>query len=268
MSRAGGFLWNAMKSIESVLSPLGQREARSARVAYARPYFVILAHMRTGSNLLQRHLNQYPGIECHGELFNPQFFGRPKFKSLAGMTLRQRNRNPVAAMFRILETSRSPISGFRLFLDHNAKVLKFVLSDPFCRKVVVHRNLLETHISFEIAKITEQWMTSPKGTIKQARIDFDIVKFFLYHRQMSKLYRYVEDELQKCGQKPFTIHYTQLNQVHKINALAKFIGSPANLDELREEITRQNPLSLRAKVSNFDEMVKALCREELTDLIE
>ena len=40
-------------------------------------YFVVLAGMRTGSNLLEEQLAAMPGIVSHGELFNPHFFGKP-----------------------------------------------------------------------------------------------------------------------------------------------------------------------------------------------
>ena len=39
-------------------------------------YFAIFGAMRTGSNLLERSINQFPGLHCHGELFNPSFVGK------------------------------------------------------------------------------------------------------------------------------------------------------------------------------------------------
>ena len=54
-------------------------------------YFVVLAEMRTGSNLLESNLNAFDGIECHGELFNPGFINTPATERYRDVTLAQRD---------------------------------------------------------------------------------------------------------------------------------------------------------------------------------
>ena len=50
-------------------------------------YFVVLAGMRTGSNLLEEQLAAMPGIVSHGELFNPHFFGKPETDTKWGLSM-------------------------------------------------------------------------------------------------------------------------------------------------------------------------------------
>ena len=50
-------------------------------------YFVLFAEMRTGSNFLEENLNEYPGIVCYGEVFNPVFIGHANQSELLGVTL-------------------------------------------------------------------------------------------------------------------------------------------------------------------------------------
>ena len=57
-------------------------------------YFIVLAAMRTGSNLLEFNLNALDGVACHGEAFNPHFIGRLKSESLLDVTLEERGRRP------------------------------------------------------------------------------------------------------------------------------------------------------------------------------
>jgi LPS sulfotransferase NodH len=57
-------------------------------------YFVVLAEMRTGSNLLESHLNAARDLKCHGELFNPTFIGGQGQKDYLGVSLDQRDRDP------------------------------------------------------------------------------------------------------------------------------------------------------------------------------
>ena len=58
-------------------------------------YFVVLAGMRTGSNLLEEQLAAMPGIVSHGELFNPHFFGKPEMTSKWDLSIQARNADPV-----------------------------------------------------------------------------------------------------------------------------------------------------------------------------
>ena len=58
-------------------------------------YFVVLAGMRTGSNLLEEQLAAMPGVISHGELFNPHFFGQPDVNSKWGLSKAARDSDPV-----------------------------------------------------------------------------------------------------------------------------------------------------------------------------
>ena len=60
--------------------------------------FVILAGMRTGSNLLEANLNALEGVTSYGEVFNPAFIGRKNAEDLFGITLAQREgKRPMTA---------------------------------------------------------------------------------------------------------------------------------------------------------------------------
>ena len=59
-------------------------------------HFVLLAEMRTGSNLLESCLNDFEGISCHGEVFNPHFIGYPNTETLFGFDKAMRDANPVS----------------------------------------------------------------------------------------------------------------------------------------------------------------------------
>ena len=61
-------------------------------------YFVVLAEMRTGSNLLESNLNAIEGVECHGELFNPVFINTSGTDTYHGVTLAQRDADPWALL--------------------------------------------------------------------------------------------------------------------------------------------------------------------------
>ena len=58
-----------------------------------RPFdsFVMLAEMRTGSNLLEAALNALDGVTCHGEAFNPALIGYPKRSEMLGLSKAERD---------------------------------------------------------------------------------------------------------------------------------------------------------------------------------
>ena len=51
--------------------------------------------MRTGSNLLETHLNENLDILCLGEAFNPSFIGYPNRSALLEISQKERDRDPM-----------------------------------------------------------------------------------------------------------------------------------------------------------------------------
>ena len=127
-------------------------------------YFVILAEMRTGSNLLEATLGQVAGLQMHGEVFNPDYIGAPRNKTLFDMTMADRIADPGALLTRIREAEG--LNGFRFFFDHEPRVVDEILNDPRCAKIVLTRNPVDCYISLKIAYNTKRWqLTDVKDKI-------------------------------------------------------------------------------------------------------
>jgi len=107
-------------------------------------YFVILAGMRTGSNLLERFLNQFSGLICHGELFNPGFIGKEGKTSYLGINCSLREANPGQLISEMIAGSSEQLPGFRLFDGHDERVERQILADPTCAKIILRRNPIES----------------------------------------------------------------------------------------------------------------------------
>ena len=133
-------------------------------------YFVVFADMRTGSNLLESHLNAYDDILCVGEAFNPNFIGYPNRDDLLGISDEERDRDPMKLLYAIRDHSPE-IVGFRFFHDHDPRVLKSVLPDPDCAKIILARNPLDSYVSWKIARATDQWKLTDEVERKEKKID-------------------------------------------------------------------------------------------------
>lgn len=213
-------------------------------------YFAIFGMMRTGSNLLERSINQYPDLTCHGELFNPHFIGKAKAETYLGMSITQRDSNPNQLVENAVEDDDQVIPGFRIFPDHDQRIQDRACVDPSCAKIILRRDPLDSFLSLLIAKKTDQWMLSDEAKRKSIKVDFDPEAFETYLRTRAAFYDRIETAIQKAGETAFHIQFEQLKTLALINGMARFIGSPDKLKSLREPIKKQNPDSAIEKVNN------------------
>ncbi|MEM8631173.1 MAG: nodulation protein NodH [Pseudomonadota bacterium] len=228
-------------------------------------YFVVLADMRTGSNLLQAALNGLDGITCHGELFNPHFVGGPKKTSMFGVGFAERDKAPLA-LISAMRGQTGGCAGFRLFSDHDRRVRDHCLGDERCGKIVLTRDPVEAYVSQKIAVQTDQWRLSDVSDRRsaQARFDADDFAIFLDARMAFQLE--ISRALQLSGQTAFCVTYDDIQDVEVINGIGQFLGAEGRLKRMPSAIKKQNPSPLEAKVSNFDEMEAALAGFDRFDL--
>ncbi len=222
-------------------------------------YFVILADMRTGSNFLEANLNALDGITCYGEAFNPAFLGHPDKTDILGITLDQREAEPT----KLIEAIKADdgLSGFRLFRDHDHRVLDICLADPRCAKIILTRNPVDSFVSWQIAKTTGQWKLTNPTHSRSGKIRFDIEVFREYLAGQQVFQTQVQTTLRRSGQVAFQLHYDDLQDVEVINGIARYLECDATLKNLNKKLKKQNPEALADKVENFAEM-----QQELTQL--
>ncbi|MGR3502336.1 nodulation protein NodH [Pseudaestuariivita sp.] len=219
--------------------------------------FVVFAEMRTGSNFLETNLNAIPGVQCHGEAFNPHFIGYPNTTDILGITEAKREENPKALLRRIRDKSDG-IGGFRYFNDHDPRVLDTVLDDARCAKVILTRNPLESYVSWKIAQTTGQWKLTHHRGRKTAQAEFDGPEFEAHVARLQAFQVMLMARLQTSGQTAFYVDYEDLQSVEVMNGIAAFLGVEGRLEALDPKLKRQNPGPLRDKISNFEEAETAM----------
>ncbi len=213
-------------------------------------YFTILAEMRTGSNFLEANLNAVPGVQCLGEVFNPHFMGKKGRAELLGLTMSERNEDPFQLLDQI--KAQDGFAGFRLFSDHDPRVLDHVLADPACAKIILKRAPVQSYVSLQIARSTGQWRLSNVQKRKSAKIDFDPQEFSTYCEELASYYARLEDGLQKSGQTAFRLAFEDVGSLAALNGLLRFLDVPERLERLSRATKRQNPGVLRDKLTNPD----------------
>jgi LPS sulfotransferase NodH len=218
--------------------------------------FVVLAEMRTGSNFLEANLNALPGVTSHGEVFNPHFIGRKDATELFGVTLAERDRNPLQ-MLRKLRSGTPGLSGFRYFHDHDPRVLDLVLDDPSCAKIILTRNPLDSYVSWKIARATGQWKLTDAKRLKSAKAVFDPAEFQAHLARLQEFQIALLRGLQLRGQTAFYIDYDDLASVEVLNGLAAFLGVEGRLKAVDDTLKKQNPEPLDEKLANPEALANA-----------
>lgn len=220
-------------------------------------YFVVFAEMRTGSNFLEANLNAVNGLACLGEAFNPHFIGYPKSKTILGVTQADRDTEP-RRLLRAIRKFPDGLAGFRYFHDHDPRVFDKIVDDPRCAKIILTRNPAESYVSWKIAQATGQWKLTDAKARKAAQAQFDSEEFAAYVSTLQAFQVTLLTRLQVSGQTAFYIAYEDLQSLDVMNGLATWLGVEGRLDALDKNLKVQNPSVLSDKVTNADEMEKAL----------
>jgi len=228
-------------------------------------YFILLAAMRTGSNLLEDNLNALDGVNCLGEAFNPHFIGRVKSEELLGITLPERDADP-ERLLSAIRTAPGGLYGFRYFQGHDPRVLAPAMDDPRCAKIILTRNPVDSYLSLKIVRETKQWQLKNIKRRLEAEVTFDASEFKEYLDQQQAFLTKLHAHLQRSGQTAFYVDYDDLTQVDMLNGLANWLGTTGRLSQLTDRLKPQNPASAVSKVTNPDQMRRALSDLDLLSL--
>ena len=228
-------------------------------------YFVIFAEMRTGSNFLEASVNEFPGLTCYGEAYNPYFIGRENQEEFLGITMDQRETEPLALLDRMREKTEG-LAGFRFFNNHDPRMLAHCLNDPRCAKIILTRNPVDSYISRRIAHATGIWRLGDLKGAKTAKVKFDPRRFKEILEEQQQFQLHLMHGLQTTGQTAFYVEYEDLRDIEVLNGLAAFLEEDHRLEQLSKKNKVQNPAGLEEKVENYDGMKKALSEIDRFDL--
>jgi len=226
--------------------------------------FAIIGTMRSGSNYLERTLDHFDGVMCHGELFNDRFIGfhHAHIENFAGYgkdQCKRRNEDINGFMQAVVAASEGNVVGYRIFPSHLKSALQETIYNKNIRKIVLRRNILHSFVSLQIANQTDQWIVLHKGTTKPfEKIQFEINDFLAHAAQYALFYSEIYDVLNTSGQKYAIVNYDEVGRATTANRLATFLNLNQKIDKVPTTTLRQNPGSMRDLVANYDEMISEL----------
>jgi LPS sulfotransferase NodH len=228
-------------------------------------YFVVLAGMRTGSNLLEEQLAAMSGIESHGELFNPHFFGKPETDRKWDLTVKQRDADPVRVIEK-MKLAACGLPGFRLFYDHDRRVIDHVLGDTRAAKIILTRRPIDSYVSLKIARKTGQWWLGDMTSARAARVSFVAEEYAEFLNDLTGFQSRIAHALQVSGQTAFHIAYDDLSDQEVLAGLGLFLGADSPPDPGKVRAKVQNPTPVEARLTNPRVAEEALGRLATPDI--
>jgi LPS sulfotransferase NodH len=233
--------------------------------------FVIYGSMRTGSNYLVSLLNQFPGVVCHGEVFNPNFVGlHPTYARnfrIPRKAIAKRDRDSEALYERLVEaTPQETLVGFKIFPGHDRRILEKTLSDTQVRKIILRRNIVESFISLCQAEQSEVWMISRNDketeVAKRRRalkpITFDASRFLKYKNTVDAFHKHADQKLAQGRHEVMRLEYEDLLADDASTRISAFLGLTPLLSINPSPLTKINSSSILERATNPSEMTRFL----------
>lgn len=232
---------------------------------------------RTGSNLLSSRLDTHEKLCFYNEVFHRQFiiFRDDRIVSSPDVVFR-RDRAPAAFVSQIwngaFETKAQRASlegiGFKLFINHNANALRYVINSDAKIIYLRRRNPLHRFSSFKIAAATGEWKqtdTAQRGPKKKPKIKFSPSEFRAYVNNYESLESLFEMTLNRWNRSHFNVWYEDFVSDTRVwNDLVEYIGFDPK-DFGQSSLVKQNSPDIADRFSNPDEVfdfVKSLNKQE------
>ena len=214
---------------------------------------------RTGSTLLTQLLDSHPKITCYNEPFNPNDIYVADIALKTEHMRAVRDADPIRFAERLYAAvGAERIAGFKI-LDYQAReVHDYLLRRRDVRKVILRReNLLASYSSNLIANKVKQWRVGAGDQARTATLEFDRRRFGKYVRQAARYDRHVDELIEASGSPVMALEYQDLLRHEAQKRLLTFLGADPT-HKMKANIIRQNPGSLQARFSNWDQVVADL----------
>jgi LPS sulfotransferase NodH len=207
---------------------------------------IVLSSGRSGSSLLVNYLNSNRCIHCHGEILGSEHgYGNVEGKSTTELQAH------VVSFFRKQSTAYVGAK----FLTHQFEELKITIDDVLevlrePKVLLLYRsNLLETYVSLLIAQENNIWYSS--HTVNHISVPVNQRQFLDYVSVQRRRWQRCLESI--CGRVPlFYLTYEQLVEAPResMDRVFAFLDVPPT--PIYTKSVKQNPRSLREKVSNYD----------------
>lgn len=229
-----------------------------------RARFLIVTLPRSGSYHLASLLGSAPGVTCLGELFKPNAIELPPaLRQQVGLARHDtaiRDADPLGYLALLMAHCDAPVFGFKEFLNRifQTGFGKHTLRSRDWQKIFLMRNPIRKYISLQRAVTTGAYTKLAPGEMPEddAVVRFDARLFdetVRLDRQLRQ--RYLELS-ERRPRRNMALEYRDLNDPAKLAEVLAFISVDADPAELTSTYFRQNSLSPRDSIADYEVMAR------------
>jgi LPS sulfotransferase NodH len=229
--------------------------------------FVVLSTPRTGSTLLCDILTSVRNCLVDYELFHRSRIQYGGGDVIGTEAIAARDADPLRWLQEREDATAAfgyTMTGFKLFLFHNERVLDHVLSEPRYRLILLTReNRLAQYSSHLIAQQTGQWELRDGQPPVRRKVVFDPQDFEAFEVWLNRVHGRMLDGLHRHGRDILLVEYRSLMFPATLQRLSDWLGSAVTLAR-RTNLARQNPTSIVNRFTNRAETLAYLDRRKLS----
>lgn len=219
--------------------------------------FAIIGLKRTGSSHLVSFLDSHPEIHCCGEIFNRDGVNLRWPKAMGGRragreieseleALRTHDGQGFLARVFAIDFGK-PVSGFKIFRNHNKPMLARILDDRDIVKIVHSRDNGLARYASSLANR----LTGDSGrTAEKPLVEFDAAKFAAFHREHATFFDETERTLIASGQPVHRSRYEEINDPARLTAILDFLGVAPELPPLQAPPPNRGSSDTLSRFSN------------------
>jgi len=228
--------------------------------------FVIFCFPRTGSYLLTDILNKQEGVTCHEEIFKKMRVElHESYLDQLGLSkddIEKRDTDPLKYLEDVYTISPGPITGFKIFPQHNKQILTKLLYDTDVRKIFLARNPVQSYISNLVARASGAW-TKTHASKKEPDIQVEFTAEGIIQR-ISEQRRFFEHVLSAIkltpGNPVHLLDYSELKDPESMQLLAEFLEIDAWNDDVMPKYNKQINRPYSKVVLNWD-FARKTCKQ-------
>ncbi|MBN1121880.1 MAG: glycosyltransferase [Anaerolineae bacterium] len=220
----------------------------------------VISWPRSGSNHFVSLLNSHPGIECHGELYNPNgVWTRPQKETY---TIEERDADPIRFLEELAAKTlnRNKLFGFKLLAMQNQAVFDYVVSNDEWVIILLDRsNTLLQYASHQRAQSTGVYTWQDKQRLQSntkevtVKIEFDPQEFRDYLLYKEEHLAPVVDLIENTNRDYIYTTYEELTSIGVDRVLAA-LGLHCGVT-LRSKHRKTGPSKVSDSFSNYPEVV-------------
>lgn len=245
--------------------------------------FIVLSHPRSGTTYLTNYiLASHSEVHCYDELFFLSDTTKNWLNLIGHNTMKDfpfnyykkyissnysLKRYLINYTKKVQKFTGKNIIGFKLFPAQLKKnEIEYLLVDQLIPIVLLKRkNIIQSAISYQIAKITGQWSYKNKDDLEKFSIDtFEIEKFIKFNFDRLLFF---EKLLIKHDIPFYKCYYENLFQLESINRVFNFLDVPP-ISEIPKGDKKLNTPDRYKKIINLKEIENKFCNDEYGYLFE